>query len=245
MTLVGASSAWLHSFVLGRRSPEAVSALEALQQQEHQLAGEPALSEDQFVKVLRDDVAKQFVNERLATGALEDAVAQSLDDEEIDRRLSERMHEFRVGEPGQWSRYETPGARWGRADICSRVEAHFAAKDWRLPQFPVVGTLTTGQIGARTQHAADTTLILLDNGFFKYAYALAQLAVFASHDTQAGGDITGPTIQLMSDVIGAQTVMRSILFMYPRETPPALRARVHALADAICVFVIAHEYATQ
>jgi hypothetical protein len=130
------------------------------------------------------------------------------------------------------------------ADICGRVEAAFARNGWPLAERPVVGTLTTGQVSATTRKGATgAPMILIDNGFFRLASMISQLAVFATYDAEIKGGFSNPTLQLLSDLVATQTVMNTCLYTYKRATPPQYEPVVAALRDAIGVFLISHEYA--
>jgi len=231
--------------MLARRRPEAVRELEALQQQERKGAGEPALTGDDFVRLLREDIQKELITGRLDAGGLSAAIKGAADDDKlVEQILATRMNEWHLDDLSQWSRYESPGIRFGIANICTRVEGVFARHDWRLPEFPAVGTLTTGQVSAVTQRTSiDAPLILIDNGFFKFAGIMSQLAVFAPYDVHVFGRFSEPTLQLISDLVAAHTVLNTCLYVYPRQTPREYQTRVANFRDALILFVLSHEYA--
>jgi hypothetical protein len=161
---------------LGRRSPQAVQELERLQQQERAAAGESPITTAAVLRLLRDDIHGALISGRLAEGGLDAMVANAADDEKVvDERVT-ACDTWHLDDPTQWSRFESPGIRWGIAGICARIEKVFASHKWELPEFPVVGTLTTGQVSAVTQKSdTGAPLILIDNGFFKFAGIMAQL----------------------------------------------------------------------
>jgi hypothetical protein len=226
------------------RNPETVRMLEQLQQNERAQAGEPELTREEFVRCLRDDIARGIIKEGLDAGGRDAAIRASGNDVDIDRRVARALETFALDDASQWSRYETPTTRWLIADICSRVETAISQRGWKLPDVPVVGTFTTGQITASTQLAENGgSLVLIDNGFFTFAHVLAQLVVFGSHDVQYRGDLTDGTVQLLSNLVATHVVAGTCLYLYRRATPAAVENLVAAYRDAIGVFVIAHEYA--
>ncbi|HEY0761320.1 MAG TPA: hypothetical protein VGD61_03025 [Pyrinomonadaceae bacterium] len=231
--------------MLGKRSSEAIKELEALQQQERKAAGEPELTHEAFLALLRDDIHQQLISQRLEAGGLDAVLAGSGDDEkEVERIFTARMNNWRLDDPSQWSRYETPGSLFGLANICSRIEAVYNEHNWKLPQFPAVGTLTTGQVSAVTQRTPnDSILVLIDNAFFRFAGIMSQLAIFSTKDLQLHGQFSEATYQLMSDLVATHTVLNTCLYVYPRKTPEDLQRFVANLQDAIIMFVISHEYA--
>jgi hypothetical protein len=228
-----------------KRRPEAIRELEALQQQERKGAGEPALTHEDFLRLLREDIQKELMSARFDSGGLAAVIEGVGDDEEkVDQLVAARLDEWRVDDPGQWSRYETPGHLFGLANICGRIETVFANHDWRLPELPAVGTLTTGQVSAVTQKTSiGATLVLIDNAFFKFCGFMSQLAVFSSYDSQIRGHFSEPTYQLVSDLVATHTVLNTCLYVYPRKTPPEYQTHVANLVDAMILFVISHEYA--
>jgi hypothetical protein len=232
--------------VFAKRPPEAVQELEAMQQQERSGAGESRLSTEDFERLMREDIQREVISTRLKEGGME-AVAKGggpSDEALVEDRYRARLEAWRVDDPSQWSRYETPGSRWEIARVCTRTESVFAGHKWSLKELPVVGTLTTGQVTARTQRSSTgTPMILIDNGFFKFAGIMSQLAVFSSYDAKVRGGFTQGTLQLVSDLTATQTVLNTCLYTYPRATPPEFRANVENLQDAICLFVLSHEYA--
>jgi len=231
--------------MLGQRSSDAIKELEALQQQERKAAGEPELTHEAFLALLRDDIHQQLISQRLEAGGLDAVLKGSGDDEkEVERIFTARMNNWRLDDPSQWSRYETPGSLFGVANICSRIEAVYTEHNWKLPQFPAVGTLTTGQVSAVTQRTAnDSILVLIDNAFFRFAGIMSQLAIFSTKDLQLHGRFSEATYQLMSDLVATHTVLNTCLYVYPRKSPEDLQRFVANLQDAIIMFVISHEYA--
>jgi hypothetical protein len=154
------------------------------------------------------------------------------------------LKKWGVDDPGQWSRYENPGGRHHMAEACARIEEVFARRGWPLPQLPVVGTLTTGQVSAVTQKTArGAPLVLIDNGFFRFAGIMSQLAVFAPYDMHYRKGFTEPTLQLICDVAATHTVLNTCLYAYVRATPDKYRALVDNYQNAVVLFVLAHEYA--
>lgn len=228
-----------------KRSPEAVQELEAMQQQERTGAGEQMLVMEDFERLLREDIQREVISARLQQGGLEAAIeAAGTEHAVVEERYQARLNAWRVDDPSQWSRYETPAARSQIARTCTRIETVFANHSLRLKELPVVGTLTTGQVTARTQKSsAGTPMILIDNGFFKFAGMMSQLAMFATYDAQVRGGFTEGTVQLVSDLAATQTVLNTCLYAHPRSTPPDFRDQVESLQDAVCLFVISHEYA--
>jgi hypothetical protein len=230
---------------IAKRPPEAVQELEAMQQQERAGAGEPMLSTEDFERLLRDDIQRELISARLKDGGLEAVVKATMSDEAVvEERYRARLNGWRVDDPSQWSRYETPASRSEIARICTRIESVFAKHNWNLKELPVVGTLTTGQVTARTQRSsAGTPMVLIDNGFFRFSGIMSQLAVFASYDAKVRGGFTEATLQLASDLAATQTVLNTCLYAYPRSTPPDFQTKVANLQDAISLFVLSHEYA--
>lgn len=227
------------------RRPEAVRELEALQQQERKGAGEPMLTHEDFLRLLREDIQKELISDRLDSGGLAAVIEGAGADEElVEQIFAARLNKWRLDDPSQWSRYETPGSLFGIANVCARIETVFANHDWRLPELPAVGTLTTGQVSAVTQKTSiGAPLVLIDNGFFKFSGIMSQLAVFSSYDTQVRGHFSEGTYQLVSDLVATHTVLNTCLYVYPRKTPPEYQTHVANLVDALILFVISHEYA--
>lgn len=169
---------------------------------------------------------------------------EAADDKLVEQIFAARLNEWRLDDPSQWSQYETPGARFGIANICARIETVFAHHDWRLPELPAVGTLTTGQVSAVTQKTSiGTPLVLIDNGFFKFSGIMSQLAVFAPYDAHVRGHFSEATLQLISDLAATHTVLNTCLYMYSRKTPPEYKTQVANFQDAVILFVVSHEYA--
>jgi hypothetical protein len=230
---------------MARRRPEAVRELEALQQDERKGAGEPELTVDDFLRLLREDVEMDLISARLESGGLEAQIQAIPADKRLtEERVAALLKAWQVSDPSQWSRFETSGTRCGLADVCGRIEASFARHNRRLPEFPVVGTLTTGQVAAATQLGeSGVPLVLINNGFFKFSGAMSQLAVFSSYDAQVKSGFTDATLKLVSDLAATQTVMNTCLYLYKRKTPPEVAPSVAEFQDAIIMFVISHEYA--
>lgn len=229
---------------LARRRPEAVRELELLQQEERGAAGEPELSPEQFLEVLREDIKQRLVGKLLDAGGL-DAVIEGVGDLDAraDAEVDRLLKAWHVDEPEQWSRYETPSCRWAIARACARVEEVFAHQDWPLPEAPVVGTLTTGQVAACTQRTeSGVPIVLIDNGFFRFTGTIAQLAFLAQPEAQALRPFREATLQLMSDLVATQTVQKTCLYLYARPMPEPMAATVDALQDAMTLFVLGHEY---
>ena len=229
---------------LARRSPEAVKELETLQQQERTAAGESPLTTEDVLRLLRDDVHGALISSRLNEAGLDAIVANAEEDEKVvDERVKALCDTWHLDDPTQWSRFESPAVRWGIAGICARVEKVFASHKWGLPEFPVVGTLATGQVSAVTQNAnTGVPLILIDNGFFKFAGIMAQLAIFAPYDFKVHGQFSPATLQLVADLAATHTVLNTCLYLFKRQTPPQFAGRVDRLQRAISTFVIAHEF---
>lgn len=229
------------------RSPDAVKVLERLQQQERESAGEAPLSVDP-VPDLRQALEMQLMSQDFDRGGLEASIQSVGTPErarEVERRVQEVLHSLHLDDRTQWSRYERPDHAWRIADLCNRIEAVMGRHGWRLAEAPVVGSLATGQVSAMTQRAPGNgaTLILVENGFFTFAHALAQLAVLSLHDENLLGPLRKPAVQLMSDIVGTQTVLGTCLYLYPRPNPGAMHQDVAAFEDAIALFVLGHEYA--
>jgi hypothetical protein len=225
------------------RPPGAVQALEELQRHEQRGAVGVDLTVEEFEQRLREDVMTQLAGEAFEGGIL--AMADAMNDAAVEQRVAEITRQFTVADPAQWSRYETMHSRAMLADACSRVERAFERHGWTLKEYPAVGTLTTGQVGATTQRAPGTgaPLVLVDNGFPRFGIALAQLTVQGSLEAAHGVAFTGPTVQLLSDLVVTHVVVGTCLYTYPRQIDPQIHASVSALYDALTIFVIAHEYA--
>jgi hypothetical protein len=225
------------------RAPGAVQALEELQQKEQRGATGVDLTVEEFEQRLREDVMTQLAGEAFEGGVL--AMADAMNDVAVEQRVAEITRRFAVDDPTQWSRYETMHSRAMLADTCSRVERAFERHGWTLREFPAVGTLTTGQVGATIQRApgAGAPLVLVDNGFPRFGIALAQLTVQGSVEAAHGVAFTAPTVQLLSDLAVTHVVVGTCLYTYPRQIDPSIHAAVAAFHDALTVFVIAHEYA--
>lgn len=229
---------------LARRRPEAVRELERLQQSERTAAGDPELSTAEFLRLHREDVRKRAISTALARGSLAASIAGFGTSRDVDAEAEALLRAWRLDDPSQWSRFEPPGTRWGIADICGRVERVFSQHGWQLAEVPVVGTLATGQVSAATQQSrVGAPIILIDNGFFRFSGVLAQAATFGNHDVRFRGELSEAALQLVSDLVAAQTVLGSCLHMHPRKTPADFEDDVSALQDAVATFVIGHEYA--
>lgn len=229
--------------MIGKRRPEAIRELEALQQQERRAAGEPEMTHEDFLRLLRDDIHQELISQQLETEGF-DAVLKHDNFAKVEEILAERMNQWHLDDPSQWSRYETPGSLFGLSNICARIEGVYAKHNWNLPESPAVGTLTTGQISAATQRTAnDALLILIDNGFFRFSGFMSQLAVFSTADLHLHGQFSEATYQLMSDLVATHTVLNTCLYVYRRQTPEQFQSFVANLQDAIIMFVLSHEYA--
>lgn len=167
-------------------------------------------------------------------------------------------------QPQQWSRYEHPVASTVLMGIAGRIEAAIAAFAapparqslpvrlladgfaWTLSDRhrPAIGTLGTGQLMASAQVTADDSIVVLvENGLFPIAGALAQVGVLGYQEVVEDGVLSEATVQAVSDVVASVVVLGHPLGVPVRPTPPALRPHVGAVEDAILVFVLAHEYA--
>jgi hypothetical protein len=230
---------------IAKRSPEAVKELEAMQQQERAGAGESSLTTEDFERLLRKDIERELVSAQLDLGGVDAAVQPVVPDKALVEEIYQaRRNAWRVDDLSQWSRYETPASLWAIAGFCTRIESVFAYYNWALNEVPVVGTLTTGQVAARTQRSSSgAPMVLIENGFFKFSGMMSQAAVFASYDMRVKGGLTDPAVQLVADLAVTQTVLNTCLYAYPRTTPPDFRKSVDDLQDAICLFVLGHEYA--
>jgi len=231
--------------MLGRRNPEAVRELEALQQQERQTAGEASLTTEDFARVLREDFETQQIRKSLETDGFQSVLENAEQHTAIaQQKLEAQMRAWRVDDPSQWSRYETAGIRWGLAQTCSRIEQVYARHNWQLPQLPVVGTLTTGQVSAVTQKTSSgAPIVLIDNGFFRFAAMMSQLTLFAPYDFQNKQYFSEATLQLISDLAATHVCLNTCLYASRRKTPPQYEGLVASYVEAVCMFVLAHEYA--
>jgi len=230
---------------IAHRRPETVRELEALQQQERAGAGDAPLTVDGVIRLLQEDIHRELIAARLDSGGLSAVVDGAADDDERAKdRAASLVQAWRLDDETQWSRYESPGIRWGIADVCARIEPVFANRGWHLAEPPIVGTLATGQVSAATQKSSHgAPLVLIDNGFFKFAGAISQLAVFASHDARSSGSFSNASLQLMADLAATQTVLNTCLYLFKRATPPQVASQVTQIVQAVVTFVIAHEYA--
>jgi hypothetical protein len=173
-----------------------VRALESLQQNERVAAGEPLLSPEDFQLQLKDNIHQTIISDRLdrsRTGGLEAIIHATVDSvKQAEEECATMLRAWHLDDSTQWSRYEMPNIRYDLAKICASIEAIFARFNWPLLEFPVVGTLTTGRESATTQPTSTgTPLILIDNGFFKFASIMSQLAIFAPYDAQYKGGFIG------------------------------------------------------
>src|SRR5688500_15888803 len=110
--------------MLAKRRPEAVRELEALQQQERRGAGDPALTREDFLRLLREDIERDVIAAGLDAGGLSAAINGAAGDiKSVERILTARLNEWHLDDPSQWSRYESPGTRFGIANICARIES--------------------------------------------------------------------------------------------------------------------------
>src|SRR5262249_17640945 len=156
-----------------------------------------------------------------------------------------------VTDAEQWSRYEPPPTRVQIARACESVETVFARRGWPMPEPPVVGTLATGQITTQVQPGAgDAVLILIDNGFFKFAGVMSQLVLLSNIEAgrvsvskaspQALADlvksVSDASLQALADLASSHAFLSSCLFMYPRSSPPELAGIVDLLQHAVVVF---------
>jgi hypothetical protein len=236
---------------LGVRPIEAVKELEALQQNERAAAGEPLLTPEDFQRQLKENIHQRIVSDRLdrldrqRTGNLDAVIRATVGTEQqAEEEYAAQLHAWHLDDPSQWSRYELPNIRYDIARICASIEAIFARFDWPLSRYPVVGTLTTGRESATTQPTSTgAPLILIDNGFFKFAVIMSQLAIFAPYDARYKRGFSTATLQLVSDLVATHTVLNTCLFTYPRKVPAEFQSRVANFQWAMGVFVIAHEYA--
>ena len=233
---------------LGARRAEAVRALEALQQAERTAAGELPLTPEDFLRQLKENIHLRIVSERMDRSGRDDikstihATAGSL--KQAEEEYAAALRAWHLNDASQWSRYEMPNIRYDIAKICASTEAVFSRFNWPLPELPVVGTLTTGRESATTQPTlTGIPLILIDNGFFKFATIMSQLAIFAPYDFRYKGGFSGPTIQLVCDLAATHTILNTCLYTYPRKVPADFQSQVSNFQWAIGVFVIAHEYA--
>ena len=195
---------------------------------------------------MREDIKQRVVGNLLDAGGL-DAVIEGVGDLDAraDAEVDRLLKAWHIDEPERWSRYETPYCRWAITRACARVEEVFARQGWPLPEVPVVGTLTTGQVAALTQRTeSGAPIVLIDNGFFKFTGTIGQLAFLAQPEAQALRPFREATLQLMSDLVATQTVQKTCLYLYSRPMPKGpMAADVDALQDAMTLFVLGHEYA--
>ncbi len=130
---------------LGARRPEAVRALEALQQNEREAAGEPLLSPEDFQRQFKENIHQKIISDRLdrlRTKNLEAIIHATVGSEkQAEEECAAMLRAWHLDDPTQWSRYELPNIRCDLARICASIEAIFARFNWPLSEFPVVGTL--------------------------------------------------------------------------------------------------------
>jgi hypothetical protein len=231
--------------MLARRRVETVRELEALQQRERADAGEPAITADDYVRLIREDLERQFMADQWDAGGIQAVIERAVPDSElVEKQVAARLEAWRVDDPSQWSQFEHPGTRFDIARACARIEAVFARHGWPLAELPVVGTLTTGQVSAVAQTTSSgAPLILIDNGFFRFSGIMSQLAIFAPYDVQFKGGFSEPTLQLISDLVATHTVLNTCLYAYLRQTPQEFQSLFATFQHAVVLFVIAHEYA--
>jgi hypothetical protein len=249
---------------LGKRRLEAVQALEALQQSERAQAGESWLTPEDFHRKLKENIHQQIISDRLdplggdeieaiITGHsseqakkkyAEIIAARGDSSEQAEKKYAEMLQVWHLDDPTQWSRYEMPNICYDLARICGSIEAVFARCNRPLSEFPVVGTLTTGQESAITQPTSTgSPLILIDNGFFKFATIMSRLAIFAPYDARYKGEFSWATVQFVADLAATHTVLNTCLYTYPRKVPEQFQSRVENFQWSVAMFVIAHEYA--
>jgi hypothetical protein len=233
---------------LGKRRTEAVQELEALQQRERAQAGEPWLTPEDFHRKLKENIHQQIISDRLdQLGGYDiEAIIHASGDshEQAEKEYAEKLLVWHLDDPTQWSRYEMPNICYDIARICGSIEAVFARFNWPLTEFPVVGTLTTGRESAITQPTSiGSPLILIDNGFFKFATIMSQLAIFAPYDARYKGGFSWATVQFVADLAATHTVLNTCLYTYPRKVPEQFQSWVANFQWSIAMFVIAHEYA--
>ena len=68
---------------IAKRPPEAVKELEAMQQQERAGAGEPALSTEDFERLLREEIEQELISNRLKKGGLQAAIKGAMSDQAL------------------------------------------------------------------------------------------------------------------------------------------------------------------
>jgi hypothetical protein len=229
--------------MLRRRRPEAVRALETLQQERRKGMGDPPVTREMVIKDLLGSLTQRALSRFSSLDEMISKVERAT--EQAETELAEILAQTDVADTEQWSRYEQPFARIQIAHACGSVEDVFGRRGWPMPEPPVVGTLATGQITTQVQPGAgDAVLILIENGFFNFAGVMSQLILFTTIEAAAGREsVSEPSLQLLADLVSSHAFLNSCLFMYPRSTPPELAATVDLLQHAVVVFVIAHEYA--
>lgn len=221
-----------------KRNPAAVRVLEDLQQRERESRGETPITDEMVIDTLRHDLLKKALQRMSPSEMIEGSTAAM---PMVEKQLAELLERADVTDPEQWSRYEHPQARVHIARVCEQIETVFERRGWVLPQLPVVGTLATGQIAAQVQPAADdAALVLIDNGFFKFAGVMSQLCLFSALEEDG---VSEATLQALADMVSTHAFLGSCLYMNPRTTPASRAVTVDMLQHAATVFVIAHEYA--
>jgi hypothetical protein len=229
-----------------RRRPDAVKELEELQQRVRQEPGEPQLTEEQFIALVREDISKRRIAEALDRGGLDAALgAVGPDaDREVEQEVAKLLAAWRLAEPDQWSRFENPVIRAKLAELCAGIEAAFVEQALPLRELPVVGTLTTGQAGATTQKSSSgAPMILIDNGFFKFAGSIAQVAVMSGIDVARTGGFSAATVQILSDLVATHLIAGSCVYTQARKLPVPVSQSIDEQVHSICTFTLSHEYA--
>ena len=210
-----------------------------------QLGGDqphPTLNEIEAIITGRSSEQAQKKYAEMIIAATGDSLGDSF--QQTEKKYAEMLQAWHLEDPTQWSRYEMPNICYDIARICGSIEAVFARFNWPLSEFPVVGTLTTGRESAITQPtSAGSPLILIDNGFFKFATIMSQLAIFAPYDACYKGGFSWPTVQYVADLAATHTVLNTCLYTYPRKVPGQFQSRVANFQWSVATFVIAHEYA--
>ena len=119
-------------------------------------------------------------------------------------------------------------------------------RKWSLPENrrPAIGTLSTGQFTAVAQSVpGEGTVILVENGLFPLAHALAQVGMIGAHEALEDGRLSEPTVQAVSDIVASYVTLGHTIGINIRKTPPVFSDYVSEVADALLIFVLAHEYA--
>ena len=227
--------------MLRKRNPAAVQVLEDLQQQERMFQGNSPITDELVIKTLREGLMQRAL---LRLDPSEMIAGYEAAEQLVEQQLAEILERTNVTDPEQWSRYEEPFTRIQIGRVCEQVEAAFARRGWVLPELPVVGTLSTGQIAAQVQPATDdTVVILIDNAFFKFAGVMSQLCLWSEIEAQSGVPFTEASLQALADLVSTHAFLHSCLYMNPRASPQDQAVIVDLLQHAVMVFVLAHEYA--